>query len=212
MAEKLYDFALTTLDRVKQRMGITSTDNDAVLQRLINAVTDFVEGECQRRFKQATYADEVHSIWGNNLTFLCVNQMPIVSVAKLEYRAGTPGTPNWTQLGADFWEIVEDGASGMIRLYPGFAPMLYTQTNALRATYTAGYLIDFDNFGDPSKHNLPADLSDFSERLIVRWWKRRESGGKQSESLQNSSITWKDLLDGEDVDTLARYTKPQEFI
>lgn len=212
MAESIYTFALSTLQRIKDRMGITVTDNDAVLQRLLNVTTDFIEGECQRHFAEKTYTDELYSIWGERLEFIQLKQMHITVLTAVKYRAGTPSNPNWTVLGADFYELVENGESGLIRIYPGFAPLLYTTTNALSVTYTAGYKTDWANFGNMTTHTLPADLTDLCERLVIRWWKRRESGGKQSESLQNSSINWRKELDDEDIDTLQRYSRPNRFV
>ena len=211
MAEQIYTNALTTLQRVKDLMSITVADNDSVLTRLINAASDFIEDNCDQNFKSQSYVEK-YSIWGDHMEFLQLNNRHVTALTKLEIRTGTPSVPNWTTLSADLYELVEDGEGGMIRLYPGFAPLLYTNSNALQVTYTAGYKYDFANFGDKTKHDLPADLSGLCERLVIRWWKRRESGGKQSESLRDSSITWKDLLDSEDVDTIQRYSRPNRFV
>jgi len=50
--------ALTTLDNVKSTLCIPSsnTDYDAVLQRLIDAVSDSIERYCNRQFSRANYA------------------------------------------------------------------------------------------------------------------------------------------------------------
>ena len=211
MAEQIYTNALTTIQRVKDLMGITVTDNDVILTRLINAATDFIEDYCDQNFKTQSYVEK-YSIWGDSMEFLQLNNRHVTVLTKVEVRTGTPSTPNWSTLGADFYELLEDGEAGMIRLYPGFAPLLYTNSNALQVTYTAGYKIDFTNFGNKTLHDLPADLSGLCERLVIRWWKRRESGGKQSESLQNSSINWRKELDDEDIDTLQRYSRPNRFV
>jgi len=211
MAEKIYDYSLTTLQRVKDRMNITVSDNDAVLQRFINAATDYIESNCGRRFKSASYV-EVQSVLGNAQEYLNLKQAPVSALTNLEYRAGVPSAPAWTPFIADQYELVEDGESGLVRIYGTFAPVAYSGTNAIRATYTAGYLFDFANFGDPAHHNLPADLTDLCERMVVRFWKKREKPGVQSESIRDSSITWKDTVDEDDEDILARYTRPQRFV
>ena len=121
-----------------------------------------------------------------------LNHGNVTALTCFQYRAGTPTTPNWTDFFTDQYELVEpDGngmsKSGMIRIYAGFAPLLYTGTNAIRATYTAGFLISWPNFGDPTQHNLPADLSTVCENLVTRHWKHRESVGKRSESVKDST-------------------------
>ena len=212
MAEKILAYALTTVARVKDRMQITVSDNDSVLQRLVNAVTDFIEGETGRRFKETTYTDEVYS-FEDRQAILAVRNIPVTALSDLKFRAGTPSQPNYTSLSTDQYELLENGQTGLIQLY---GMIFGNVVNVLKVTYTAGYKINFSNAGDAGDatptHTLPADLTDLAERLVVRWWKRRELGGKLSEGLQGGSIQWKDLLDSEDVETINRYRRPPAFV
>ena len=197
-------------------MGITVTTADPVLQRLINSATDFIQDYCNENFMQKTYTNELYSIWGERQEYLMLNHGNVTELSSFQYRAGTPSTPNWTDFVIDQYELVEpdqNGMSktGMIRIYAGFAPLLYTGTNAIRATYTAGFLIDWPNFGTAT-HTLPADLTSACENMVVRSWKHRESVGKQSESVKDSNVTWATFLDGFDKDILERYTRPNRFV
>ena len=85
-------------------------------------------------------------------------------------------------------------------------------TNAIRATYTAGYKIDFSKPTDPNFHTLPFDLTDLAERLITKRFKRREHEGKQNETFDGAQITWESLLTAEDREIIARYTRMPVFI
>lgn len=205
MAEVILAYALTTVARVKTRLTITVNNHDTPLLYLINSVTDFIEGECNRRFKETTYTNEVYSPQGGN--FIVLKQSPVSSVSSVQYRVGLKSNPSWTDFNSDDWELMEDGQSGMIEAYG-----LLHGTNLFRVTYVAGYKINFTNYGDNNTHTLPADVTDLCERLVVRWFKRRESGGKQSEGLQGGSINWKDELDSEDKATLARYKRIPNFV
>ena len=205
MAEAILAYALTTVARVKTRLTITVNNHDTPLLYLINSVTDFIEGECNRRFKETTYTNEVYSPQGGR--FIILKQSPVSSVSSVQYRAGLKSNPTWTDFNTDDWELMEDGQSGMIEAYG-----LLHGTNLFRVTYVAGYKINFTNYGDNNTHTLPADVTDLCERLVVRWFKRRESGGKQSEGLQGGSINWKDELDSEDKATLARYKRIPNFV
>lgn len=205
MSETILEYALTTVARVKTRLTITVNNHDTPLLYLINSVTDFIEGECNRRFKETTYTNEVYSPQGG--CFIVLKQSPVSSVSSVQYRAGLKSNPSWTDFNADDWELMEDGQSGMIEAHG-----LLHGTNLFRVTYVGGYKINFTNYGDNNTHTLPADLTDLCERLVVRWFKRRESGGKQSEGLQGGSINWKDELDSEDKATLARYKRIPNFV
>lgn len=205
MAEAILAYALTTVARVKTRLTITVNNHDTPLLYLINSVTDFIEGECNRRFKETTYTNEVYSPQGGH--FIVLKQSPVSSVTSVQYRAGLKSNPTWTDFNSDDWELMEDGQSGMIEAHG-----ILHGTNLFRVTYVAGYKINFTNYGDNNTHTLPADVTDLCERLVVRWFKRRESGGKQSEGLQGGSINWKDELDSEDKTTLARYKRIPNFV
>lgn len=215
--EQAYSYALTTIARVKDLLGITVATADPVFIRLVNAATDFIQDYCNEFFMQKTYSNEVYSIWGERQEFLMLNHGNVSALSSFQYRAGTPSNPSWTDFLVDQYELVEPNSngiaqSGMIRIYAGFAPLLYTGINAIRATYTAGFIISWPDFGDPTKHNLPADLTMLCENMVVRFWKHRESSGKRSESIKDSNVTWNDFVDGFDKDILDRYTRPLRFI
>lgn len=204
MAETILSYALTTVARIKTRLTITVSTHDTILLYLINSVTDFIEGECNRRFKETTYMDEIYSISGNG-NLLTLKQYP-VSVIALQYRAGLKSNPNWTDFNLDDWEVLEDGASGIVEFHGGVKG-----TNSVRVSYVAGYKINFANYGDMNTHTLPADLSDLAERLAVKLFKRREAEGKTREDFNGGSITWKDLLNPEDQETINKYRRVNFF-
>lgn len=209
MAEAVYSYALTTQQRVKDRLAITGTNFDTLFLRLINAVTDFTEGECGgKRFLKTTYTNEVYSVHARKQEYVLLRQAPVSVLTSAQYRAGTPSTPNWTNFIVDEYELLEDGKSGLVRIYGGVP----YGTNAVRFTYDAGYLINFANAGDNSTHTLPADLTDLAERLITKLFKKRESEGKAVESFEGGSVTWRELLDESDQAIIARYRRLPAFV
>ncbi len=207
MAEALLTYALTTVARVKTRLTITVSTHDTILLYLINSVTDFIEGECNRRFKVAVYMNELYSMQSNGNNLLVLKQSPVSAISYLQFRAGLKSNPNWTDFIADDWELLDDGTSGIIE----FRGAVIHGTNNVRATYTAGYKINFANYGDSSTHTLPADLTDLAERLVIKLFKRREAEGKAREDFNGGSITWKDLLNTEDQETINKYRRVNFF-
>jgi Phage gp6-like head-tail connector protein len=281
-SESISPYALTTLARVKDRLGISDTSFDSLITRFINAVTDGIERTCGKsgpekypndgHFIQKTYTNEVYSVRGQRqqhlvlrnapvaFAFLTGNTtynsasvtncsttaglvvgMPIVGAGissgttiaaipnsttitlsqvagatqtavyleasglmSFQWRAGTPSTPSWTAFIPDQFEIEEQGASGIIRVY-GVMPRLYS--NMLRVTYSAGYPVDWDNAGDGTTHRLPADLTNTCENVVVRLYKRRLLDGKASEAIQGATTAWRNELDADDQNVIERYIR-----
>lgn len=281
--EKVYPYALTTLQRVKDRLDITIDDKDAVLTRLINAAADYVERECGKsglemypndgHFVQKTYTNEVYSVHGTRQQRLVLRNAPVVylivsgnltansavvtnvspttgivagmplyaiqglfpqgttvlsvsgssvtmsqpasvsqtgavfeisGLISFQWRSGTPSNPNWTSFITDQFELEEQGHSGIIRVY-GVMPRLYS--NMLRATYVAGYPIDWQNAGNGSTHQLPSDLTSVCENIVTRIYKRRLLDGKASENIQGATTSWRDQLDALDRNIIANYKR-----
>lgn len=79
MAETISPYALTTLQRVKDRLQQTVTDYDTVLTRMINSCSEFVEKECyDRRFVQRTYTNEIYSMSSPRQKKLIVKNAPVI--------------------------------------------------------------------------------------------------------------------------------------
>ncbi len=108
----------------------------------------------------------------------------ISGLISFQWRAGTPSNPNWTAFITDQFELEQQGSSGIIRVY-GTMPRLYS--NMLRATYVAGYPVSFGNAGNTALHQLPADLTNTCENLIVRVFKQRQLAGQASENIQGAT-------------------------
>ncbi len=128
----------------------------------------------------------------------------ISGLIKFQWRSGTPSNPSWTDFITDQFELDQQGRSGVIRVY-GVMPRLYS--NMLRATYVAGFPVDWQNAGNGSTHQLPADLTNTCESIVERIFKRRGLAGKSSESIQGATIAFRNDFDAIDLDTLARYKR-----
>ncbi len=207
MSEAPIAYALTTKARIKDRLGIKEAGFDTVIDRIIAAATDHIEGLCGgRRFLRTTYVNELITIFNANQKILALKNIPLISVESLQYRTGLKSSPNYTDFNNNDWEIYNDGLSGMIRVYG-----LFNDTNSVRVSYTAGYLIDFPNAGSAT-HTLPFDLSDLAERVTIKLFKRREHEGKQSEVFEGTTVQWKSLFDEDDKDVIARYRRVPQFV
>lgn len=216
--EQVVAYALTTLQRVKDRLQFTDTTSDAELTRMINSATDFIERECGKsglekapndgHFAKKTYTNEIYSVNGSRQQYLILRNAPVTTLTSFQWRAGTPSNPNWTSFITDQFELLEDGTTGIVRVY-GVMPRLYS--NMIRATYIAGYAIDWPNAGNGSTHLLPADLTNTCENLVVRIFKRRQVPGKTGETMQGATINWRDALDAMDQQVMKHYIRVGNF-
>jgi len=191
-------YALTTVDRVRNvRLRIENDGFDVLFANLINAVSDFIEGECNRRFMETDY-EELHTIHTYGQQMLVLHQAPVNEVTAFEYRSGTKTNPTWNVFDPDSWELDEEAGiietNGMLEKF-------------LKVSYNAGYLIDWENEDDITKHTLPFDLTDLAERIVVKWYKRKEAEGKLSEGFDGAQIAWRDDLTKDDQATINRHRR-----
>ncbi|MCR2833481.1 hypothetical protein [Parerythrobacter lacustris] len=171
----MYGDALTTKERIKDRLQITATSFDTVLDRLILSVTARIEQMCGRRFIQGTYTHELHDgsdSYGTRRTFLIVKNAPVQTVSALQYNAGSNSSPNWLAVNEDYYHTDRD--AGIIYV-PGGLPRGFQN---VRVTYTggfSGYSIGVNNFwffnitptGTVDGSNLTFTLPEDATQVIV---------------------------------------------
>jgi len=165
-----------------------------------------------RRLVQQTYTNDTYSIDNPRQSFLLLRNTPVFSLTSLQWRAGTPTNPNWTDFIADQFELVDPRTdpisgttwypSGEVRVY-GVLPRIYN--NMIRATYVGGYPVNWANPEDHNTHWLPGDLTNVCENLVVRRFKRRQLAGMSSERIGDASTSYRNTLDQEDLDVLGQY-------
>lgn len=200
--------ALTNLDRVKSRLGISETGFDILLEIIINSITDWIEGQCGgRRFLEKTYTNEIHDgskpaqIEEGKKRFLILKHAPVTALTSFQYNGGTISSPSWTNFSTEEYQLLDK--EGMIYIL-GTLPRGFRN---IRVSYTAGYKIDFSQETDVTKHTLPFDVSNLAERLAVKEFKKREEVGKSGETIGDATINWFDHLEEEDKAVLGRYRR-----
>ncbi len=170
MSKAIYSYALASLAAVKDALGITSSDDDNLLTRQINAVTDYIESYCGRRFKDTTYTDEYYD--GDGETDLILKQFPITDTAEISITFVSDDVE--TAVDNDDLEFYND--EGMI-----YYPRWPRGRKNIKITYSAGYA------------TIPADLAQACIELVATIHNRRKTGGAKSESIGDYSITYGDL-------------------
>lgn len=196
--------ALTTLERVKNRLEITHANSDALIQDAINEATGFIQTYCNRRFVKQSYTDEIYdgtSPAGATRQNIQLSDAPIQSFSKAEYDAGTNKSPNWQAFDANWYDYRSD--IGVVILYvPGPSGI-----RNLRFSYEAGYLVDFGNDSDSSKHTLPFEISGVCEQLAVTIFQNKQNAHRESVTFSGSSITLSQHLNDYDHQILSNYAR-----
>jgi hypothetical protein len=132
----MYEDALTTNTRIKDRLQITVTTWDALLDRLILAVTGRIEQMTNRRFTLAEYENEIHDgsdTYGTRRTMLVTKHAPVQAIASIEYKGGLNSDPVWTAYSENDYDA--DAEAGIV-YFPFGLPL---GKRNIRITYTAGF-------------------------------------------------------------------------
>lgn len=174
---------LTTKDKIKSFLGVTSSANDSQFIILAKNVSLAIEKYCGRTFLRATYTEYFDTEIGDRYVFL--KNCPIVSLTSVKNRTGSWGSPTWTDLAANDYLLAND--NGKI----AFAGCLPCADKYIQVVYVGGYLIDFDNEDDPLMHNLPGDLEQIATEWAAKTYQHKKSAGILTESTEGQSITFK---------------------
>lgn len=132
----MYGDALTTKARIKERLGITATTFDDLIDNLILAVTKRISQMCNRRFTQATFTHELHDgsdAYGSLRVALIIKNAPIQTLSAVQYNVGTYSNPDWDDFHEDSYTL--DADAGILYFTGG----LPRGKQNIRVTYTGGF-------------------------------------------------------------------------
>lgn len=173
------------ISKIKSYLDITVTDFDTLLTALVASVGAFIEGYCGRKFDSDDYT-EIYS--GDGGRFLYLKNYPVSVVTKIEYRNGSNSSPDWQELSADDYHLLDSRTIAKeTKFINGF--------NNYRVTYTGGY------------EELPADLEQVATELVAKKFNGRKSDGISDESAESASLTWSRGLTEEQKIVLKRFKK-----
>lgn len=191
-------FALTTRQKVKDYVGINDTNSDAVIDEMINSVSEFIRGFCGGRdFLSQQYIETYDTRKNHRKLFL--KQYPATVVSTVEYRSGIPTAVVWVTYDPNSY--LSYLKEGYVYFY-GFLPEIH---QGIRITYTAGYLIDFTNEFDTTKHTLPFDLTLAATSIIGLEINTRKAKGISLEMTEGQKIQYLRVVDDEVKNILSRY-------
>lgn len=160
---------LTTLTNVKQYLGLTVATDDALLTRLISALSAFVQTWLGRTIASAAYVDTVDGVGGSKLQFA---NYPVTAVASVKVdgvavpAAPVPAVRGW---------------SGYVFTPTQIALQGYCFTRGYSnvvVNYTAGYA------------TTPLDIEQAVIEVIALRYKQRDQIGYVSKAIGGETVTF----------------------
>lgn len=193
--------ALTTLARAKTFLGLSSDSYDSVLTMLINMATSVIKQYTGRDIKSQTYTNQ--ELDGSGSKEIVLKQWPVTAFSTLQYRSVADGSDQWTTIDSDDYYWYEDGRIVFVAGKFTEAPQHY------RATYTAGYLIDFDNEANTSLHTLPFELEMVCLKLVSLGYNTRRADGLVTSKVGDITLQYKANIMSDDTlkTVLDKYSK-----
>ena len=163
---------LTTLADLKSYLGITYSDDDTLLENLINQATVIMENYCKRGFKDTGALTEYFN--GNPDGKITPRQYPINSITSVAYASGTLDAPTWNIMPATTGYIA-DAYGNTLNV-----ANMYIGIRNYRVIYRGGFV------------TIPQDLVFACHMLIGNYYSRRDSNGASNESVGGASVGWID--------------------
>jgi hypothetical protein len=196
---------------LKTQLGISGSGDDDALEKLINAVSDYIERLTNRTFQKV--ADQVEYVAGYGDMLLVVSRTPLTSVSEILFDDST--------IDSDNYEIY-DAAAGSIRhinmawswTAPSHADISegpaarHAERKLYKVTYTGGYVMP----NDVGTRDFPWDLEEAATEMCeARWLRKARDPAIKSEKLLSWSATYDGAADMSAFakETVAAYTRVQ---
>lgn len=147
----LLSYALTTVEDVKESLGIPSSDHskDNLIIRKINQATEMIERFTGRRFKSTTYTNEEYD--ATDTDQLILKQRPVTALTGFGRRDTSENQDDWDDIETDTYFTGLPNDSGVLDL--NFSASGHW--NRYRVSYTAGYT------------TIPSDISEAAATLAA---------------------------------------------
>ena len=205
--------ALTTLEIIKEELRITVTDNDSLLERYINAASEFIIKYIDRDLIRKVYEGERHT--GSGATEMYLEQYPVESIESIliddyeliEADGDYEITANDKKIGKIYRQSMWPIAS---KVYGDLTATVYSEADRnITIDYTAGYCTLKQDAAAECTRNLPYDIEEVCIGLVARRFNIHCAGnqGQQNIKIGPFQTTWRSLLDDEYIATLEKYKR-----
>lgn len=196
---------ICTLADVKDRLGISATENDITINRIINGLLTVFENVVNRPL--IVPATDITEYYTGESSYLQLRRYPVVAITSIK-EAVNYDFDNTSALAADTdYRVINNGLKGLLsRIYTKW----YQSPDAIQVIYRGGFCAAG---ATPSAGETawPADLREAAIEQASFIWKRRHDIGLSGVSDQGGSINKNERIQLLPLvrDILAKYQKPQ---
>jgi len=175
---------IATLDDVKDRLGLSDTDHDSVINQIITGVEGVFNSHCSRKLLLNSAA--VTEYYTGQGPYLQVNRYPITAITsiKIGYDYDFDSATALT-LNTDY-RLINGGAKGII--YRSNNIDWPDTPDCVQLIYTGGYCSAGQTAGD-GEFAMPADLREAAIEQACFIFKRRDDIGLSGVGFQGGSIS-----------------------
>lgn len=167
---------LTTLANVKQWINVGGSADDALLTRLVTAVSNFIQTWLNRQLNQAVYVETYDGPGGNRLM---LSNYPVTAVASVtvDGQAIPVSTIGASGISSGF----TFDQYGVVLRGGGYSFDRSGRPANVIVTYTAGYSV------------LPVEIEQAAIELISLRFAERRRPGVSSQSIAGENVTYRDV-------------------
>jgi hypothetical protein len=174
--------SLCTLDDCKLRRGLSTTDNDTLLERIILGVQSAFESYCRRPLLLSAAA--VTEYYTGSGLYLQLARYPIAAITSIKEAADFDFTNAVALVANEDYRIVASGAKGLLYSMLGsWDP----NPDAIQVVYTGGFVAAGGTVGT-GQTALPDDLREAAIEQAVFLFQRKDDMGLVSVSGVGGSI------------------------
>jgi len=155
---------LTQLATIKNRLGITDTTDDTLLNNLIKFASGRFERDCHRQFERTVNAVEE---FAGDVMEVRVARFPIESVSQFHLKDNE--TDGW---------VLQNGVDYLVRraCVISLGGALGNQAQQAKVTYTGGYVLPGTTPGS-GQTALPDELEQACVEQVAYWYQNRHRLG-----------------------------------
>ncbi|MCK4958939.1 MAG: phage gp6-like head-tail connector protein [Planctomycetes bacterium] len=173
---------ICTLADVKLRLGITDTDYDSLLSRIIVGVESMFDSHtCRTLIAPAADVTEYYTGQGR---FLALKAHPVVAITSIKISYAYDFDSETALVVNTDYRLINGGANGIIYRITGHWPEL---VDGIQAVYRGGYCA-VDVVPEEGEHALPDDLREVAIEQATFIFKRRDDIGLSAVGFDGGSM------------------------